>query len=292
MRLRADLLLFIVAIIWGTAFVAQGIAGAHGLALLYNGASFAIAAGVLAPLVPRHARPTRTQWKWMIIAGVVLFFASALQQIGIYYTTVANAGFLTSLYVIITPFLLWLLFRERPGRSHLIAVILAVIGAFFLSTGGRLQLQPGDVLEVAGAGFWALHFVVIGKFGVRFESISFAAGHFLVNGVLSFIVGLVLEDPGILIVPAVVGAVLYRAFFSIGIGYTLQVWAQQHTPPTDAALILGLEAVFAAFAGWLLLRESLGWVQILGCVVILLAVLISQAQSWTSGRIGHEHLTK
>lgn len=117
MRLKANLLLFIVAVIWGTAFVAQGVAGRYGLAYLFNGVSFILAAVILIPFIPRGTRGTKVtkeQWKWMIIAGVVLCFATAMQQVRLFYTKVANASFLTSLYAVFTPFLVWIGFREKP----------------------------------------------------------------------------------------------------------------------------------------------------------------------------------
>ncbi len=136
MRLKADFLLFMVAIIWGTAFVAQGIAGQYGIAYLYNGVSFMLAGLILIPFIPRNTKISKEQWKWMLIAGVVLCIATALQQVGLLFTKVANASFLTSLYAVFTPFLLWIGFREHPHWVDLIAVSLAGIGAFMLSTGG------------------------------------------------------------------------------------------------------------------------------------------------------------
>lgn len=290
MRLKADGLLFLVAVIWGTAFVAQGYAGKYHVAYLFNAVSFILASLILIPFIPRGTRPASDQWRWMLIAGAVLFAATALQQVGIFYTKVGNAGFLTSLYAVFTPFFLWLGFRERPHRLDLWAVTLAVLGAFFLSTGGKWLFQKGDLLEVAGSLFWALHFVILGKFASRYESISFAAGHFFISGVLNFLPGLWLENLNMLAPAPVLGAILYRATLSIGIGYTLQVWGQKHTPPTDAALILGLEAVFAALAGWWLLGQTLQPVQIAGAMVIFIAVLVSQSKEWT--RIGHDHLVE
>lgn len=282
MRLKADLLLFLVAIIWGTAFVAQGIAGQYHVAFLYNGASFILAALILIPFLPRGLKITRKQWFWMLAAGFILFAATALQQVGIFYTKVANAGFLTSLYAVFTPFLLFIGFREKPHRLDMIAVTMAVVGAFLLSTAGRFQVQPGDALEIVGSIFWALHFVVLGKFASKFESISFAAGHFFICGFLNLMVGLFFEKILWLTPAPVLGAILYRATLSIGIGYTLQVWGQKHTPPTDAALILGLEAVFAVIAGWIALNQILLPIQILGCSIIFFAVLLSQFKGWNS----------
>lgn len=292
MRLKADLLLFMVAIIWGTAFVAQGIAGQYGIAYLYNGVSFMLAGLILIPFIPRNTKISKEQWKWMLIAGVVLCIATALQQVGLLFTKVANASFLTSLYAVFTPFLLWIGFRERPHWVDLIAVSLAGIGAFMLSTGGQFQVQAGDALELSGSLFWALHFVVLGKYASRFESISFASGHFIISGFINFIIGLFVEDVSTLSALPLLGAILYRATLSIGIGYTLQVWGQKHTPPTDAALILGLEAVFAVLAAWLILKQTLFPVQIIGCVMIFVAVLVSQFKGWTSGKIEHDHLVE
>jgi len=292
MRLKADLLLFMVAIIWGTAFVAQGVAGRYGLAYLFNGVSFMLASIILIPFIPRRTRLTAEQWKWMVIAGIVLCFATAMQQVGLFYTKVANASFLTSLYAVFTPFLLWIGFREKPHRLDLIAVTLAGAGAFLLSTAGQFQVQSGDALELAGSLFWALHFVVLGKYASMFESVSFASGHFFISGFINLVIGLFVEDISTLIILPVMGAILYRATLSVGIGYTLQVWGQKHTPPTDAALILGLEAVFAVIAAWFLLDQKLRPIQIIGCVVIFIAVFISQFKEWNSGKIEHDHLVE
>ena len=288
MRLKADILLFIVAIIWGTGVVAQGIAAQYHVAYLFNGVSFMLAALILFPFIPkatRQAKITKEQWKWMFIAGAILFFATAFQQVGLFYTKVANAGFLTSLYVVFTPFLLWILFREKPHWVDLLAVALAGVGAYFLSAAGQFEVQKGDALEVIGSVFWAMHVVVLGRFASKFESVSFAAGHFFISGLLNLLCGLALEDVSQLTALPLVGAILFRASISVGIGYTLQVWGQKHTPPTDAALILSLEAVFAALVGWLALSQTLLPIQIVGCVVIFVAVLFAQIKNWNSSKI-------
>ena len=276
MRLKANLTLFAVAIIWGTGFITQGIAARYLLAYLFNGLSFILASIILIPFIPRGKKKQPGAWKWMLIAGLILFIATALQQVGIYYTKIANAGFLTSLYIIFTPFLLWLGFHEKPHWMDVLAVIGAGLGAFFLSTAGSFKIQPGDGLELIGAIFWGLHFVILGKFASKFEPVSFAAGHFLVTGILNLLMGLVLEDPGQLMLLPVVGAIAYRAILSIGVGYTLQVWGQQHTPPTDAALILSMEAIFAVIAAWIILNQTLLPIQVVGCGIILVSVLFSQ----------------
>jgi len=285
MRLKADLTLFMVAMIWGTSFIAQSIAAQYHLAYLFNAFSFLLGALILIPFLPRGVKIPRRQWLWMLVAGLVLFTASTLQQVGISYTQVANAGFLTSLYVVFTPFLLWLGFREKVHWVDLVAVIAASLGAYWLSTAGKpLQFQAGDTLELIGAVFWALHLVLLGKFAAEYEPISFAVGQFFVTGVLSLGVGLGFENLAQVTLLPVLGAILYRAVLSVGIGYTLQIWGQRHTPPTDAALILGLESVSAAVAAWLILGQTLLSLQILGCAIILAAVLFSQLKGLNSAK--------
>ena len=276
MRIKADLTLLTVSAIWGFAFLTQSIAAQFKSAYLFNGLGFLLAATLLFPFIKNKRGIPRAQWFWMAVAGFILFIASAFQQVGIFYTAIANAGFLTSLYTVITPFILFFLFREKPKWIDILAVLLAGFGAFFLSTAGNFHIQPGDLLEITGAIFWALHIVVLGKFALKFDAISFSAGQFFFSAIFNLVVAFFVDDFRVLFAPLFIGAVLFRSVFSITIGYTLQVWGQRHTPPTDAALILSLESVFAAFAGWIFLKEFLLPVQLIGCALIFVAVLLTQ----------------
>lgn len=297
MRLKADLTLFSIAVIWGTAFVAQRVAGQLGSVYWFNGARYILAGLVVLPFAwrvrrianPAHKFP-RDQYKWMFIAAVLLFIGAGLQQAGLQYTTAGNAGFITSLYVVLVPIVLFFGWREKAHWLAIMAVALAGIGAFLLSTGGRFEIRAGDVLELVGALFWALHVSLLGKFASRFESMSFSVGQLLICGILNFLLGIFLERP--VFTWSLAGAAIYTAVFSLGLCYTLQVWAQRHTPPADAALILGLESVFAVLAGWLLLNETLTGIQIFGCMLIFFAVGLSQVKSWNSGRIDQSHLVE
>jgi drug/metabolite transporter (DMT)-like permease len=277
MRLKADLVLVLVAMIWGTSFVAQRIAGKDGSVFLFNGTRFLLAALLLLPFLRRIVWE-RALWFWAVVAGAILFVASALQQAAMVSTTAGNAGFLTSLYVILVPLILFIGWREHLHPLALLAVGLAVLGAFLLSTGGAYHIQPGDWLAIAGALFWAAHVVLLGKPAAKFNALAFSTGQFLVAGLLNLAVGLFVELPFRGNVLTWSGAVAYTAIFSVAIGYTLQVWGQKHTPPADAALILSLEAVFAALSGWLLIKEHLEGVQILGCGLIFLAVILAQVR--------------
>ncbi|HTP01413.1 MAG TPA: DMT family transporter [Anaerolineales bacterium] len=279
MRLKADLILLLVAILWGSAFAAQRIAGQAGSLYFFNGVRFLLASLLLLPFALRNRMPRR-QFPWMAVAGTILFTAGAFQQAGLLSTTAGNAGFITSLYVVIVPFVMLIGWRERPHWLAIIAALLAGLGAFLLSTGGTVQFRSGDLLELLGALFWSLHVVVVGKFAPGYDAISFSAGQLLVAGLMSLAMAMLFEGRSLVISPPVMGAILYTAVISLGLGYTLQIWGQKHTPPTDAALLLSLESVFAVLGAWMLLGERLAPLQVLGCAIILLAVILSQAKGW------------
>jgi drug/metabolite transporter (DMT)-like permease len=297
MRLKADLSLLLVSIIWGSAFVAQRVAGQQGNVYWFNAARYLLAALVVLPFVLRAALGLklaypREQYRWMFIAGFVLFVGSALQQLGLVYTTAGNAGFITSLYVVFVPLVLFLLWREKLHRISILAVALAGVGAFFLSTGGQLEIRLGDLIEILGALFWTFHVIVLGKYASNFEALSFSVGQLAVCGLLNLGVGLFTEKSMSLNPPLLI-AIGYTALLSLGLCYTLQVWAQRHTPPTDAALLLSLESVFAVISGWLVLNEKLAPVQIFGCVLIFVAVLLSQFKEWNlRGKMDSTHLVE
>ena len=298
MRLKADLTLFAISIIWGSAFVAQRVAGQVGSVYIFNGVRYLLAALVVLPFAYRSFRASgpaqnisSSQYKWMIIAGFFLFIGSALQQAGVKYTTAGNAGFITSLYVVFIPILLFLFYGEKPHWVFVLAVLIAGVGAFLLSTGGSFEVRFGDLLEVIGAFFWAFHVIILGKYAHQFESMTFSVGQLAICGLLNLLLGFVFE-PMPLFDGRLLFAIGYTALLSLGLCYTLQIWAQKHTPPADAALILGLEAVFAVISGWLILGERLAALQALGAVMIFSAVILSQFKEWTSGKIDPDHLVE
>jgi len=282
-RLKADLTLFFVAVIWGSAFVAQRLAGMAGSVFLFNGARFLLAVAALLPFARFQARAGRGFFGWVFIAGLAMFAGTAFQQAGLAHTTAGNAGFLTSLYVVIVPFVLLAGWGEKPRLLAVIAVVLASAGAFLLSTAGTFRIMRGDALELAGAVFWAVHVVLLGKFATRFDPLAFSLGQFLVCGSLNLGASFIIEGPVWADVTSLAAPILYTGILSVGVGYTLQVWGQRHTPPTDAALILSLEAVFAVIAGWLILDESLLPAQLAGCGLIFLGVMLTQVKNDKSG---------
>jgi drug/metabolite transporter (DMT)-like permease len=178
MRRKADLTPLIVSIFWGSAFVAQRIAGQMGSVYLFNGACCLLAAVVVLPFAikaNRASNPTYTISRdhnhCMFVAGFVLFLGSALQQSGVVYTTAGNAGFITSLYVAQVPIVLFRFSCEKTHWISIIAAMLAGVGAFFLSTGGTFEVRAGDLLELVSALLWTLHVLILGKYASKFVAV-------------------------------------------------------------------------------------------------------------------------
>ena len=280
-RLGADLALLLVAIVWGSAFAAQRLAAEQINAFTFNGLRFLIGALVLLPLTWRHwERLDRRAWIGVALVGSVLFVGAAFQQLGLRYTTAGNAGFVTGLYVVLIPLILALGWKEPPRRVIWPASLLAAAGMFLLSTGGNFTLKLGDMLELAGACMFALHVILIGILVQRVGVLQLAVSQYLVCGLFSLLVGLGLGGSSLSSLASVWWAIAYTGIFSVGLGYTLQARAQKVAPPADAAILLSLEAVFAALFGWLLLDERLNASQLLGCGLMLSAMILAQVSSY------------
>jgi len=212
---------------------------------------------------------------FVLSAGAVLFAGSSLQQAGLKYTTAANAGFITTLYVIFVPIILVIFMREKIHWIAWVGAVIAISGSLLLSTGGTLHLAPGDSWEMAGAVMWALDVIIVSRAVKHMEVLIFSVGHYFVAAALSLIVSLFLPRP-----LAELGGgwwtIIYVGVFSTAIGYTLQALGQKYAPATDATILLSMEAVFAALAGFIFLGETMLPVQLVGCGMILAAVLIIQ----------------
>lgn len=283
-RLRADLLLLLTAFIWGTAFVAQKDANQSMGPITFVGARFLLSALALLPLVAYEARRAaaplaRLDWLQAGLVGLCLFAGACLQQVGLLTTTATNAGFLTALYVVIVPFMLWTLTRRRPRLLVLAACGVSILGAWLLADDGTARhWSLGDVLVTLADFAWALAIVVIGLFLERSHRpffLSFA--QYAITAVLALAAGLLLEPFRTDGVGAALPAILYAGLLSGGVAYTLQIVAQKHTPPAEAALIMCLESVFAALAGAAMLHERLTGSAALGCALILLGVVMVEA---------------
>jgi drug/metabolite transporter (DMT)-like permease len=285
-RLHADGLLLLAAAIWGAAFVFQKSAMAHLSECLFIAARGFVAALALAPLAwlegrQRHQPVALATLVPIALAGGVAFFLGALfQQIGLRTTTVGNTGFLTGLYVVITPFLMWALTRQAPGRLVWLAVALSFTGTWLLGGGTLSGFSAGDAMVAICAVFWAGHMVVVGRSSGFDRPIAFTALQFAVVGTLG-LAGAVISEPlntaGMAAgLQAAAGSIAYVGLLSSALTFTLLAVAMKHTPTSEAAIIVSLEAVFAALAGAWLLGERLSWIACLGAAMILSATLIVQ----------------
>lgn len=299
-RLKADLALLATALIWGSAFVAQRVAALQVGVFMFNGLRFLVAAVVLVPFAwlgsRRNSQPARmSQYlSGAAAAGLLLFAGSALQQAGLVFTTASNAGFITGLYVVFVPILMAAVWRQRQSPAVWAAAGLAAFGLYLLSTGGQIQVNPGDLLVLISAVFWALHVILIGFLARRLEILLLAVGQYFVSGLLNMFCGILFETWNLASMTGSWWAVLYTGVVSVGLGYTLQLVGQRHAPPADAAILLSMEAVFATLFGWLLLDEKLNPVQLLGCGIMLAGMLLSQYPVFTvkSGKTSAEHSEK
>lgn len=292
-------MLLFVAVVWGLAFVVQRLAAAEVGLFTFNGVRFLLGALALTPLLLLKRRvggagPVRTAEPkerartrlGLLAAGVLLMLGAAFQQAGLKFTSAGNAGFITGLYVVLIPVFLAIGWRRAPKGITWLAAALAATGLFLLSTGGRMQINRGDLLELIGAVFWTLHVILIGWMVERMEVLKFAAGQYLVCGLISLALGLLIESQDLSVLLDNWRLVAYTGLISVGLGYTLQAAGQRYAPPADAAIILSMEAVFAAFSGWIFIQERLGPVQIAGSGIMLLGMLLAQSDVIIGNRNG------
>ncbi|MDD3991884.1 MAG: DMT family transporter [Desulfobacterales bacterium] len=291
--LRADLLLLVTATIWGLAFVAQRMGMDHVGPFTFNGVRFALGSLSLLPLVWLEARrppltgAVRPAGKTVVYGGVLagsaLFLGASLQQVGLVYTTAGKAGFITGLYVVIVP-ILALCYRQRSDAGTWIGAVMAAVGLYLLSVTEQFTIAFGDLLELAGAFFWACHLLILGWLSPRLPVLRLACFQYAWCALLSLAVALTFESVALTAIRAAAWPILYGGLGSVGIAYTLQVVAQKDAPPAHAAILLSLEAVFAALGGWLILGEVLSPRGMVGCAFMLAAMLISQLYATIIGR--------
>ena len=301
--LKSDAMLLLAAAIWGFAFVAQRVGMSHVGPFTFNAVRFALGAAVLLPFTfsqesrerGRGAAPSLSNSKQLLYAGgltgCVLFAAASLQQAGIVYTTAGKAGFITGLYVVIVP-LLSLFMRQLPSAGAWIGAALATAGLYMLSIRSGLSISLGDSLVLGSATFFALHVLVIGWLSRRMYPVRLAFLQFTTCSVLSFITAISFEAIALDDIAAAAIPILYAGGLSVGIAYTLQALSQREAPAAHAAIILSMEAVFAALGGSLLLGETLSSRGLVGCGLMLLGALVSKLSSLGVPRPPSERLPR
>jgi drug/metabolite transporter (DMT)-like permease len=291
-RIHADLLLVLAAIVWGVAFVFQKTAMDHVGPLLFVAARSTVAALALTPLALREHRRASDQLPRGLLSiatlgGAVFFLGAAIQQAGIVTATATNAGFLTALYVVITPFLVWIVMRRAPVWVVWPAVGMSFVGVWLLGGGTLGAFARGDLLVAISAFFWAAHVVVVAQAARHARPVTFSAIQFAVVAALGLAGAILFEPISLSALAAAWREIAYVGLLSSALTFTLLAIAMRHTPPTEAAIIVSSETLFAALAGYLLLGERLSLTAWGGAGLILAAVLLVQAGPLILQRLRH-----
>ena len=287
-ELKSSLLLLLAAAIWGFAFVAQRVGAKYLGSFTFNGLRFALGSISLIPLIiyfsknPNEDSKEDKHWNSAmpagIVAGCVLFCAASLQQVGIIYTSAGKAGFITGLYIVLVP-IFGIALKQRTNLNTWLGAVLAVIGLYLLSVNENFSIAKGDLLEIAGAVFWAIHILVIDHFTRKVDALKLSFVQFATCSILSLAAALIFEKITLTGISQALIPILYGGICSVGIAYTLQVVGQKHAKPSHAAIVLSMESVFASIGGLIILHENLGMRGYLGCALMLSGMLISQIKS-------------
>ena len=287
-RLHANALLLLTSAVWGLAFVAQRVGMDYVGPFTFNALRFTLGSAALwglirwrdaggLPIVQAVAAGDASPgWgRWGLLLGTVLFGGASLQQAGLVYTTAGKAGFITGLYVVLVPLVgAWM--GARHGRNVWTGALLALAGLYLLSVTGAWRMAWGDFLVFLSALFWTGHVLLVDNLTARFDSLRLAALQFSVVAALSALSALLWETTSPQAVLGASWAILYGGLLSVGVGYTLQVIAQQYTPPAHAAIIFSLESVFALLGGVVLLSEPLTARSAVGSLLMLAGMFVSQ----------------
>lgn len=282
-RLRADLLLFACAAIWGFAFLFQKSAMDHIGPFTFVGTRALLATLVLAPLAYiEHRRSTvRVGGAYLatgLFAGLAFVTGAVLQQAGLITASVTNTAFLTALYVVVTPFISFALLRKSIAPLIWLAVALSFIGTWLLGGGTLTSFGFGDLLVALSAGFWALHMVIAGIAAPMGRSVLFSVLQFSVVSAAALTGAALFETITLDSLRAAAPSILYVGVLSTAMSFTILTFALRATSPSEAAIIIMTETLFAAFGAWLVFNEGLTFVGALGAAAILSAALLVQLQ--------------
>lgn len=297
--LKNSLILLLTATIWGIAFVAQSEGGDAVGAFTFNSTRSLIGSLVLIPVIfllnkitPKDNKDesgvssdnsssgnifsrNRTLILGGISCGICFFLASNFQQLGIQYTSVGKAGFITACYIVIVP-ILGLFIKKKCSPFIWAAVAMALVGLYLLCITDGFSIGKGDILVLICAVLFSLHILIIDYFSPKVDGVKMSCIQFFICGVLSAIPALIFEHPQLSAFQGAWGAILYAGVMSCGVAYTLQIVGQKNMDPTVASLILSLESCISVLAGWIILGQKLSMREIIGCVVMFTAIVLAQ----------------
>ena len=311
--IRQSLLLFLTAVIWGVAFVAQSAGMEYLGPFTYNGIRSVLGGLVLLPCIAflnriqsvrqtdsssgrkedeseiasqgKHAGDNRQLLIGGLCCGIILFAASNFQQFGIQYTTVGKAGFITAMYILIVP-ILGLFVHKRAGLQVWIGVLFGIAGLYLLCMKDSFRLEKGDALVLVCAFIFSLHILVIDHFSQKVDGVKMSCIQFWVCGILSMLCSFLLESPNLQNILASWLPICYGGIMSCGVAYTLQIVGQKDMNPTVASLILSLESVVAVVAGFLLLGQAMSRRELFGCLMMVMAIVFAQLPEGGSEKSG------
>lgn len=279
-KLRGELLLFITAIIWGVSFVAQKLGMNHLGPFSFSAARLTIGATALIPVyfLLKKTAPSQNEKGVLpmgILLGLMIFFGISLQQYGLMSTTAGKSAFITALYIIIVP-LAGIFMKKKLNVYNWLGVLLGVVGLYLLSINEGFQMSKGDFIVLIGSFFWSAHIILVDKYGARYDGVLLSMIQFYTAGILSLIFSLFLEQMTLQGLWLSRGPILFAGIVVVGLAYTLQIFGQRNVPPALASMILSFEAVFAVLSGMLFLNETMTLKETLGCVVMFIAIILSQ----------------
>ena len=286
-QIKGSAMLLLATLIWGCAFVAQSVGMDHMEPMGFQAVRSLLAVIALVPTIyvmdkDKSAFLSRWRtpalWKTGIPCGIALFAAQGLQQTGLLYTEPGKAGFITAMYIVLVP-VLGLFLGRKCGLRIWVSVALAVSGLYLLSCVGVTRVNLGDILILISALCFAVQILLIDCLAQTLEGLRLNCVQFLVVTVLSALAAFFTEDFSWQGAIDCAVPLLYTGILSSGAAFSLQILGQQHLPPAPASLIMSLESVFAVLAGWVLLNQTLSPIELLGCALVFMAVILSQTKS-------------
>ena len=276
----------ITTFIWGTAFIAQDTGMDNIGPLTFNSSRFFVGFLTILPfaiLIEKNKikkeinNNTKLFIKYLIYMGVSLFLGTFLQQAALQYTNIANAALFTVFYVPFVPIILFIIYKEKVHWSIWPSIALCIVGVYLLTDFSDAEIMLGDALVIFCSIFWALHIIFAGKFMQKFDiPVFYAALQAAFVFSLSIFFAFIFEEVILSNILLELSSILYAGALSGGIAFTLQMYAQKNIEEAPAAIIYSLEGVFAAVAGWIILDQFLKFNNIIGCFLILFAVILSQ----------------
>ena len=286
MRLRGTLMLLAASFFWGTTFVAQ-ILGMDGLGpYTYAAARFALGVLFIGALwflyrdkraEQRRAGTFRSGFRAGIPVGLAMFIGVTLQQVALLYTTAGKTAFITTVYIVLVPFAAVLL-GQRVRAVQWGGAVLAFAGVYFLSAHGEITINTGDLLVLICSFFWMAQILLIDRYARAVDAIELCFMQMIVCTIGSAVLAVIYESFAWIDIWGAAVPILYAGLFSCGVAYTCQILGQAYVEPTQAAILMSTEAIFAAAAGWLILGETMSGVQLLGCALLLGGALMAQVR--------------